>query len=196
MCIFFWQLKWCAWIAVYCSFISFANSRSSEDTKQMMSSFMWVVFILVTLMDNTRKLYTQNNNFHLKQCVCVEVWLFWTCTVCSVKFKLFSSGYPYLRSWCRICKTHSPCHHRGNKWSKRNGPSQQGNGIRAREKQLILPLSFWKQRDTHSSPQLANHRLKKWPIKLLFDLCFLCALNSRLLLLCVVWPWYGKILIY
>lgn len=36
------QLKWCAWIAVYCSFISFANSRSSEDTKQMMSSFMWV----------------------------------------------------------------------------------------------------------------------------------------------------------
>ena len=34
------QLKWCAWIAVYCSFISFANSRSSEDTKQMMSSFM------------------------------------------------------------------------------------------------------------------------------------------------------------
>lgn len=34
------QLKWCAWVAVYCSFISFANSRSSEDTKQMMSSFM------------------------------------------------------------------------------------------------------------------------------------------------------------
>lgn len=34
------QLKWCAWIALYCSFISFANSRSSEDTKQMMSSFM------------------------------------------------------------------------------------------------------------------------------------------------------------
>ncbi|KAG7258492.1 hypothetical protein CRUP_009094, partial [Coryphaenoides rupestris] len=34
------QLKWCAWIAVYCSFISFANSRSSEDTKQMMSSFI------------------------------------------------------------------------------------------------------------------------------------------------------------
>jgi len=34
------QLKWCAWAAIYCAFISFANSRSSEDTKQMLSSFM------------------------------------------------------------------------------------------------------------------------------------------------------------
>lgn len=42
ICVLVFQLKWCAWIAVYCSFISFANSRSSEDTKQMMSSFMWV----------------------------------------------------------------------------------------------------------------------------------------------------------
>ena len=33
-------MKWCAWAAVYCSFISFANSRSNEDTKQMLSSFM------------------------------------------------------------------------------------------------------------------------------------------------------------
>ncbi|XP_043842882.1 PAT complex subunit Asterix-like [Dromiciops gliroides] len=33
------KLKWCAWIAVYCSFISFAHSRSSGDPKQMMSSF-------------------------------------------------------------------------------------------------------------------------------------------------------------
>ncbi|XP_061626644.1 protein Asterix isoform X1 [Phyllopteryx taeniolatus] len=40
MCGLMLKLKWCAWIAVYCSFISFANSRSSEDTKQMMSSFM------------------------------------------------------------------------------------------------------------------------------------------------------------
>ena len=43
------QLKWCAWIAVYCSFISFANSRSSEDTKQMMSSFMWVYSVCVCI---------------------------------------------------------------------------------------------------------------------------------------------------
>ncbi|XP_014813501.1 PREDICTED: protein Asterix [Calidris pugnax] len=41
------QLKWCAWIAVYCSFISFANSRSSEDTKQMMSSFMLSISAVV-----------------------------------------------------------------------------------------------------------------------------------------------------
>uniref|UniRef100_A0A8K9VBF6 PAT complex subunit Asterix n=1 Tax=Oncorhynchus mykiss TaxID=8022 RepID=A0A8K9VBF6_ONCMY len=40
MCGLMLKLKWCAWIAVYCSFISFANSRSSEDTKQMMSSSM------------------------------------------------------------------------------------------------------------------------------------------------------------
>ncbi|KAL1767329.1 Asterix [Sigmodon hispidus] len=37
--------KWCAWVAVY--FISFANSRSSEDTKQMMSSFMLSVSAVV-----------------------------------------------------------------------------------------------------------------------------------------------------
>ncbi|KAG7219483.1 hypothetical protein INR49_003375 [Caranx melampygus] len=41
------KLKWCAWIAVYCSFISFANSRSSEDTKQMMSSFMLSISAVV-----------------------------------------------------------------------------------------------------------------------------------------------------
>ena len=40
MCGLMLKLKWCAWVAVYCSFISFANSRSSEDTKQMMSSFI------------------------------------------------------------------------------------------------------------------------------------------------------------
>ncbi|XP_034961768.1 PAT complex subunit Asterix-like [Zootoca vivipara] len=40
MCGLMLKLKWCAWVAVYCSFISFANSRSSEDTKQMMSRFM------------------------------------------------------------------------------------------------------------------------------------------------------------
>lgn len=43
----FRQLKWCAWVAVYCSFISFANSRSSEDTKQMMSSFMLSISAVV-----------------------------------------------------------------------------------------------------------------------------------------------------
>lgn len=43
------QLKWCAWAAVYCAFISFASSRSSEDTKQMLSSFMYVFYSLVCI---------------------------------------------------------------------------------------------------------------------------------------------------
>lgn len=29
------RLKWCAWTAVFCSSISFANSRASDDTKQV-----------------------------------------------------------------------------------------------------------------------------------------------------------------
>ncbi|KAK2154064.1 hypothetical protein LSH36_278g06056 [Paralvinella palmiformis] len=40
MCGLMLKLKWCAWAAVYCAFISFANARSSDDTKQMLSSFM------------------------------------------------------------------------------------------------------------------------------------------------------------
>ena len=32
MCGLMLKLKWCAWVAIYCSFISFANSLSSEDT--------------------------------------------------------------------------------------------------------------------------------------------------------------------
>ncbi|CAO2613399.1 PAT complex subunit Asterix [Lemmus lemmus] len=47
MCGLMLMLKWCAWVAVYCSFISFANSRSSEDTKQMMSSFMLSISAVV-----------------------------------------------------------------------------------------------------------------------------------------------------
>ncbi|EDL10999.1 cDNA sequence BC056474, partial [Mus musculus] len=47
MCGLMLKLKWCAWVAVYCSFISFANSRSSEDTKQMMSSFMLSISAVV-----------------------------------------------------------------------------------------------------------------------------------------------------
>nr|XP_060632249.1 PAT complex subunit Asterix-like [Anolis sagrei ordinatus] len=40
MCGMMLKLKWCACIAVYCLFISFANSRSSEDIKQLISTFM------------------------------------------------------------------------------------------------------------------------------------------------------------
>lgn len=35
MCGLMMKLKWCAWIALYCSCISFANSRASDDAKQV-----------------------------------------------------------------------------------------------------------------------------------------------------------------
>ncbi|XP_069160163.1 protein Asterix-like isoform X2 [Procambarus clarkii] len=37
MCGLMMRLKWCAWVALYCSCISFANSRVNDDTKQMLS---------------------------------------------------------------------------------------------------------------------------------------------------------------
>ncbi|XP_068676212.1 PAT complex subunit Asterix-like [Montipora capricornis] len=47
MCGLLMKLKWAAWAAVYCSFITFSNSRSSEDTKQMFSSFLLSVSAVV-----------------------------------------------------------------------------------------------------------------------------------------------------
>ncbi|VDO80621.1 unnamed protein product [Heligmosomoides polygyrus] len=41
------NMKWCAWMALLCSCVSFANTRSSDDAKQIVSSFMWVPFYLV-----------------------------------------------------------------------------------------------------------------------------------------------------
>ncbi|XP_072172758.1 PAT complex subunit Asterix-like [Diadema setosum] len=41
------KMKWCAWMAVFCSFISFANSRCNEDGKQMFSSFMLSISAVV-----------------------------------------------------------------------------------------------------------------------------------------------------
>uniref|UniRef100_A0A1I8FGI0 Protein Asterix n=1 Tax=Macrostomum lignano TaxID=282301 RepID=A0A1I8FGI0_9PLAT len=35
------------WMAVFCAFVSFANSRSSEDTKQILSSFMLSISAVV-----------------------------------------------------------------------------------------------------------------------------------------------------
>lgn len=40
--IFVFQFKWAAWCAMFCSCISFANSKASDDNKQIFSSFMWV----------------------------------------------------------------------------------------------------------------------------------------------------------
>ncbi|XP_022110409.1 protein Asterix-like [Acanthaster planci] len=41
------KMKWCAWIAVFCSFISFSNTRCTEDGKQMFSSFMLSISAVV-----------------------------------------------------------------------------------------------------------------------------------------------------
>ncbi|XP_077283035.1 protein Asterix [Arctopsyche grandis] len=40
MCGLMMRLKWCAWTALYCSCISYSNSRLSDDAKQILSSFM------------------------------------------------------------------------------------------------------------------------------------------------------------
>ena len=40
MCALMMRVKWCAWVALYCSCISFANTKLVDDSKQIMSSFM------------------------------------------------------------------------------------------------------------------------------------------------------------
>lgn len=40
ICVHSVQLKWAAWIGVYCSLIYMANSKSSDDKKQLLSLFM------------------------------------------------------------------------------------------------------------------------------------------------------------
>ncbi|XP_071952348.1 PAT complex subunit Asterix-like [Antedon mediterranea] len=47
MCGLMLKMKWCAWVAVFCSFISFANSRVTEDGKQTFSSFMLSISAVV-----------------------------------------------------------------------------------------------------------------------------------------------------
>jgi len=47
MCGLMMKIKWCAWCAVFCSLISFSNSRSSEDSRQVLSSFMLSVSAVV-----------------------------------------------------------------------------------------------------------------------------------------------------
>ncbi|XP_050499073.1 PAT complex subunit Asterix isoform X2 [Diabrotica virgifera virgifera] len=47
MCGLMMRLKWCAWVALYCSCISFANSRITDDTKQILSSFMLSISAIV-----------------------------------------------------------------------------------------------------------------------------------------------------
>ncbi|EYB85952.1 hypothetical protein Y032_0287g1431 [Ancylostoma ceylanicum] len=40
MCGLMMRMKWCAWMALLCSCVSFANTRSSDDAKQIVSSFI------------------------------------------------------------------------------------------------------------------------------------------------------------
>ncbi|CAB3411262.1 unnamed protein product [Caenorhabditis bovis] len=47
MCGLMIRMKWCSWLAILCSCISFANTRSSDDAKQIVSSFMLSVSAIV-----------------------------------------------------------------------------------------------------------------------------------------------------
>merc|ERR1711988_70745 len=47
MCALMLRLKWAAWVAIYCSCISFANTKLNDDTKQIMSSFMLSISAVV-----------------------------------------------------------------------------------------------------------------------------------------------------
>ena len=40
MCGLMMKIKWCAWLSVLCSFVGFANAKSVDDTKQILSCFM------------------------------------------------------------------------------------------------------------------------------------------------------------
>nr|CAG4645962.1 EOG090X0K7I [Lynceus sp. MCZ IZ 141354] len=47
MCGLMMRLKWCAWVALYCSCISLASSKIHDDTKQILSSFMLSISAVV-----------------------------------------------------------------------------------------------------------------------------------------------------
>ena len=47
MCALMMRIKWCGWVAVYCSCISFTNTKYNDDTKQIMSSFMLSISAVV-----------------------------------------------------------------------------------------------------------------------------------------------------
>ena len=47
MCGLMMKIKWAAWVALFCSSISFANSRVNDDTKQILSSFMLSISAVV-----------------------------------------------------------------------------------------------------------------------------------------------------
>ena len=40
MCALMLRIKWCSWVAVFCSCVSFANTKYTDDTKQACSQFI------------------------------------------------------------------------------------------------------------------------------------------------------------
>ncbi|CAG5099418.1 Oidioi.mRNA.OKI2018_I69.XSR.g16518.t1.cds [Oikopleura dioica] len=47
MCGLLMKIKWCAWAAIFCSMTSYANSRSTEDARQVLSSLMLSISAVV-----------------------------------------------------------------------------------------------------------------------------------------------------
>nr|CAX70148.1 hypothetical protein [Schistosoma japonicum]CAX74551.1 hypothetical protein [Schistosoma japonicum] len=47
MCGLLFEMKFAAWLAVVCAFITYANSRTGEDTKQLISGFMLSISALI-----------------------------------------------------------------------------------------------------------------------------------------------------
>ncbi|KAF5395833.1 WD repeat domain 83 opposite strand [Paragonimus heterotremus] len=47
MCGLLFEVKLAAWVAVACAFVTYANSRSGEDTKQLISGFMLSISALL-----------------------------------------------------------------------------------------------------------------------------------------------------
>ncbi|CAF0910785.1 unnamed protein product [Adineta steineri] len=53
MCSLMLKIKWCAWVALFAAIVGFANSRASEDTKQVLSSLMLSISaVIITYMQN------------------------------------------------------------------------------------------------------------------------------------------------
>ncbi|VDM01078.1 unnamed protein product [Schistocephalus solidus] len=47
ICGMMFESKWCAWAAVFCGVGTFANSRVSEDMKQLISIFLLAISVLI-----------------------------------------------------------------------------------------------------------------------------------------------------
>lgn len=87
MCGLMMKLKWCAWLALYCSCISFANSRATDDAKQVIAE------IRIT----ARKINPVNNRFELLGFVIIYVERFCRCHVIYAKSIANDTPMGYLR---------------------------------------------------------------------------------------------------